>query len=273
MSENEQNNDKQLASTGHGISLTPALTALFKPTFDLVGLEIRDYVKETIDGWKEKRRRKNLETHISAVNEELKGEKPFNGNEPSINQLTVFEEWVEGIQEIDPADEELSSIWRNLLIRAAKGEHITEEILRVVKLLSPKEAQFLIELEKHVPVFPLGSSIVKSKDRYLANQLLSKGLAEKDYAFPVFFIVTLVVSGVVAFSIIGDTWNGINIQLIFSAFAIIVVAMGFTLRSGIARWRLSWLGQELLRMVNAGKKFSDKSAQQDAPADAEKRRG
>lgn len=46
-----------------GVSLTPALTALLKPSADLLGKELRDTLKEAIDGWKAKRRNENLHVH------------------------------------------------------------------------------------------------------------------------------------------------------------------------------------------------------------------
>ncbi|MBW3197612.1 hypothetical protein [Marinobacter nauticus] len=267
MSESGANESGALTPTSKDISLTPSLTALFKPTFDLVGLEIRDYVKESIDSWKEKRRKRNLESHINAVNEQIKGDRPFSQNEPSINQLSLFEDWVEGVQDVDPADEELSAIWQSLLIRAAQGEHIGDEVRNALKSLSPKEAQFLLELKKRVPVFPLGSGIVKSRDRYLANQLLAKGLAEKDYAFPIFFITTMIASATIMFSIVGDSIGGLNIGVVAGGAAVFIAALGFSLRSGLARWRLSWLGQELIGLVKKSEQRVADRAQQGAPAD------
>lgn len=267
MTESDSNESGALTPDSKDISLTPSLTALFKPTFDLVGLEIRDYVKETIDSWKEKRRKRNLESHINAVNEQIKGDRPFSQYEPSINQLSLFEDWVEGVQDIDPADEELSAIWRSLLVRAAKGEHIGEEVRNALKSLSPKEAQFLLELKKRVPVFPLGSGLVKSRDRYLANQLLAKGLAEKDYAFPIFFITTMIASAAVALSIVGDSIGGLSIGAVGGGAAVLIAGLGFSLRSGLARWRLSWLGNELIGMVTKSEKRVADQAQQGAPAD------
>lgn len=254
MSDNDEDKGGELACVPKGISLTPALTNFFKPTLDLLGVELRDYVKERIESWKERKRRENLESHVTAVNEELAGDNPFDESGPTVYQLSLFEEWAENVRDIDPNDHELSAMWRNLLIRAAKGEHISEEVRRALQSLSPQEALFIVQLERRVPVFPLHSGLVNDKDRYLANQLLGKGLVEKDYAYPVFFLVSFILAGMVALTILGDTWDGVGMKFIAAGTAIVVAMLGFTMRSGLARWRLSWLGRELVRLVSKQRK-------------------
>lgn len=239
-----------MARVPTGISLTPALTGLFKPTLDLLGIELRDYVKERIDSWKEKKRHENLDAHVKAVNEELAADNPFQESGPTVYQLSLFEDWAENVRDVDPQDQELSAMWRRLLIRAAKGEHIAEEVRRALKSLSPREAEFIAYLENRVPVFPLHSGLVDEKNRYLANQLLGKGLVDKDYAYSVFSLVVLIVSGIFAVSIIGDRWGGLKTTVIVAAMALVIAMLGFTMRSGLARWRLSWLGRELIRLVS-----------------------
>lgn len=256
MSDSDENKNGELAHIPIGISLTPAITNFFKPTLDLLGIELRDYVKEKIDSWKERKRHENLEAHVSAVNVELADNNPFNESGPSVYQLSLFEEWAENVRDIDPNDRDLSAMWRNLLIRAAKGERVSEEVRRALKSLSPQEALFIVQFERRVPVFSLYSGLVNDKDRFLANQLLGKGLVEKDYAYPVFFLVSFILAGVIAFSVVGDAWGGLEIKFIAAGAAVVIAMLGFTMRSGLARWRLSWLGKELLRLVSPQNKRS-----------------
>lgn len=235
-----------------GLSVTPAITALLKPTADYLGTELRDYVKATVEEWKAKRRERNLNSHLEGVREKLKAQPPPRSpTGPSFNQLTLFDEWIERAQDIDPEDKELSDIWRNLLAKAARGEAIPTEVIAALKSLSPKEAQFLAHMERRTPALPFVSNSVSAEDRYLARALETRSILERDYAFAVMFLLSTGLSGIFVYYLAQQLNIPITPLAIAGVIATAIMAVGFSLRSGSARWRLTWLGRELIEFVSA----------------------
>ena len=259
------------------LSITPAITALLKPTAEYLGLELRDYVKASVEEWKAKRRERNLNAHLEAVREKLAKEPPTKAQSgPSFNQLMLFDEWIEKAQDIDPEDKDLSDIWRNLLAKAARGEPVPTEVVAALKSLSPREAQFLVEMEQRTPPRPFLSGVVSAESRYLATSLQAKGILEKDYTFSVLLLSSLGVSGVLAYYIFErmNLLTAARIQsdmplagLAIAATIIMFAALGS--RLGLARWRRTWLGRELLEFVTSrSPRLSADDAQQGAQADS-----
>jgi len=253
------------------LSLTPAITALLKPTAEYLGLELRDYVKANIEEWKAKRRERNLNAHLEAVREKLAKQPPSKAQPgPTFSQLVLFDEWLERAQDIDPEDKDLSEIWRNLLAKAARGEAVPTEVVAALKSLSPREAQFLVEMERRTPPVPFLSGVVSAESRYLANSLQAKGILEKDYAFSVVLLSSLGLSGVFAYFIFERMGlpGALPTQLVTG----IAIATGaimfaaFAWRLGLARWRMTWLGKELLEFVTSrSPRHVADDAQQGAP--------
>ncbi len=241
--------DKQPdGSVVKGLSFTPAITALLKPTAEYLGTELRDYVKATVEELKSKRRDRNINAHLEAVRAKLTDQPPPKSQAgPSFSQLALFDEWIEKAQDIDPEDKDLSDIWRNLLIKAARGETVPTEVVAALKSLSPKEAQFLVQLQKRIPQFPFLRGWASAEDRYLANALEAKSILEKDYAIVALFLSLLGLSGVYVYYSFGSIALVIGV-----AVAIAFVAVAFTMmRSDFERWRLTWLGRELMEFVSS----------------------
>lgn len=256
------------------LTVAPALTALLKPTAEYLGLELRDYVKSRVEEWKERRRAENLHTHIEGVKKKLEGNAPSSssGESTSFYQLALFDEWMSNVQDIDPADKELSDLWQSLLASAARGARVPAEVVSALKTLSPKEAQFLVDMSRRAPPVPFLSGSVSGENRYLANSLETKRILEKDYAFSVLFLSSLVFSGLFAYYFFQQQLGGggleTSIPIIGTAIAVGVAFVGFSMRTGLARWRLTWLGHELLNFVSRGEgRFGPRAAQQSAQAD------
>src|SRR5947209_137774 len=72
-----------------GFSLTPTLTKLLSPTADLLGLEIRDRVKEQIDKLKSRKRNENLEQHIQDASAQTDKD-----GIKAIDQYDLFQDWL-----------------------------------------------------------------------------------------------------------------------------------------------------------------------------------
>lgn len=254
------------------LTVAPALTALLKPTAEYLGLELRDFVKSRVEEWKENRRAENLNVHIEGVKRKLERDPPTSTTKEgtSFFQLALFDEWMDRVQDIDPADQELSDLWQSLLAKAARGDRIPAEVVTALKTLSPKEAQFLVEMSHRAPSVPFRSGIVSGENRYLATSLETKRILEKDYAFSILFLTSLGLSGVFAYYFLQKISSGFEaiVPMAGVAIAACIVLVGFSMRAGLARWKLTWLGRELLRFASkAASSRRNGMAQQGLQAD------
>jgi hypothetical protein len=250
MSKNKKDEEKE-ESTLKEISLTPLLTAIFKPSAEYIGKELKEYLKSKVEELKENRRENNLKAHIEIVREKIeKTPNPKNIESPTFMQLEFFDEWVNCVQDVDPEEVGLSEIWENLLLRASQGNTIHPELLSGVKKLTPKEAKFLAEFEHRVPTLPFLGGYVSLENKYLAKSLESKGFLEKDFTFTFIFIPTILFTVYVMYYyfevVIGRL---IPIQYVVALGGGLIFAFALTVKSGFSRWRRSWLGVEILRLV------------------------
>ncbi|MDI4636932.1 MULTISPECIES: hypothetical protein [Halomonadaceae] len=239
------------------LSLTPAISALIMPTAEYLGTELRDLVKDSIEDWKRERRENNLNAHVQAVKEQLSDQPPpETASSPSLKQLSFFEEWMSGVQDVDPEDEELSSIWRDLLAKAARGQSCSSEVIEALKSLSPSEAKFLVEMRSRTPTVPLFRGTIRSEDRFLAKTLESRNILEKDYAFAGFFASSLGLSVVFLYYFTEKIGMPTEFPIIGGFLATLVAASAVSLRSGLGRWRLTWLGKQLVYTSKPARKGS-----------------
>jgi len=125
------------------ISLSPSFTALLKPTADYLGQEIKNYVQEKIEAKKQK----NIRDHLSSVQEKLVEN---NQQEPTIEQLEFFSDWIDGVENIDPQDKELSEIWENLLIAMTKNNSKTSLLISKLKELDPEDVLVLLKFGRKI---------------------------------------------------------------------------------------------------------------------------
>lgn len=249
-----ENQDGESKNNIKSLSITPAITALLEPTAKYLGQEIREYVKENVEEWKKKRRARNLDSHLDAVREKLTHQASSGIRyEPTLERLVLFDEWIDKAQEIDPDEKELSEIWRNLLVTAARGESIPSEVVAALKSISPREAQFLTKMDRRRPTF--FSPFVSQQDRYLAILLETKRILEKDYSFLLAFLATFVIAGVLLF-IKGPSYFGmLHFDLDISAkltlvVAVVIFMIPFINMIGLMRWKFTWLGYEMFEVVS-----------------------
>lgn len=237
----------EIEATTKSLSLTPAFTALLKPTTDYLGLELRDYVKNTVEGLKKKRREKNIDSHVSAVQRRLSEEPALESvdTDGTLSQLKFFEEWIDSVQEVDPEDEELSEIWEELLAQAARGKKHSPEVVRALKSLTPREAKFLLEMNFRVPSFPIVSGFVRSEDRYLAKSLEQRSILERDYAFAGVFVASLGLSLAALYYVAEQISLPMEPPVIVVTAGAVLASSAVLMRAGMARWRMTWLGREL----------------------------
>lgn len=252
----EVDSEKEENTSIKEITVAPALTALLKPTAEYLGLELRDYVKSHVEEWKEKRRTQNLKAHLQAVRKQIENDPhPKNGQNPSFSQLTLFDEWIDRAQDIDPEDKELSKLWQSLLARAARGDRVSSEVMSALKTLSPREAKFLFEMKHREHLVPFRLRIFSGKDRYLVKSLEAKRILERDHTFLILLLPLLTLPLLIVYffyyyfkeeilQIMGFTPI---IPLVISL-AVILIPL-FVRVVGMARWRLTWLGCELMNIA------------------------
>lgn len=283
-----QKNDTEGESLLKEVTLTPLLTAIFKPTARYLGEELRELVREPIERWKTQKKDQFLRAHIEQVRtrvHEHRSSFPQQQTTAS-KQADFFSEWAEAVENINPADEDLSQIWQDLMARVACGEEISAELMRALKTLTPGEAQFLMKLRRG----PRWSGLLHMRwlfiifDRALADSLPhhskrnSRGLGKMLYRRDLFYARTLEEkqlverSGIHTFFLVfpaiiaaiywlshylardysgkislSDTnFEILTFPLIGSSLLIIVM---FFISKQVIRWKLSWLGFELTQIT------------------------
>lgn len=78
-----------------GMNWLVGLDKLFAPTFEYLGEELKDKVKDTLEEHKKKKRQENTAIHLAAVIER----DPDNKVE-SVEQLELFSDWLDGAENI-----------------------------------------------------------------------------------------------------------------------------------------------------------------------------
>jgi hypothetical protein len=233
-----------------GISLTPVVTSLLKPSADLLGVELRDFLKHKIENAKAKRKARNLEEHVRKVRGRLENLPPRQSREhESLERLELFDDWVDGAASVDPEDEVLSSIWENLLFKMAAGDWPTRDLIETMKKLDAQDAKILISLRKGTKL--LFKSV--EAERYRLERLLSLGLAQKKMSlrlmFPLFVPMAMVTLAWFFFSFYLDKhpyyvdiefWDRLSLPLL------LVLIFAFALRFVLDLDRFSHFGLSAL---------------------------
>jgi Arc/MetJ-type ribon-helix-helix transcriptional regulator len=137
------------SNTRKDVSFTPSLTRIIQPTADMLGIKLKEHVEEKIDAAIESRKAKNVSDHIASARSKLDASQSQSLDEPGVEQLTLFSDWVEHSANIDPRDKEISDMWQNLLLEMTGQKPNTSLLLNKLKELSPEDAQVLIKLSHH----------------------------------------------------------------------------------------------------------------------------
>jgi len=258
------NEDKEMENSKE-ISLTPCLTNLFKPATKYLGEELKSVIQKGIEEARKAKKNQNIHEHIKKVQEKIDSQS--GASDSSLQQLDIFDEWVENIAEIDSENEELSEMWQNLLL--SKGSS-TKILIKKLKELDSEDAIVLLKLSNKL------KSGFSEEDRYRLKKLEELELVEKRETiidlFPallllgLFIILYLIFSfssyplGELIFSASGESKFPLNIDfknlVIFLGIPItLYFIISFQLikklhKKGImakATRKLSWIG---LKIVN-----------------------
>lgn len=268
----EKSKNIELTKSSKEISFTPFFTNLLKPTAEMAGLEIKDFFKEKIDTWKEKRRNENIAGHVKKVQEQLERDASEKSNASnSIKQLELFAEWADGAQEIDANEGIIAELWQKLLVEIANGNFPNKDLIDKLKNITPEEAKILLKTGENKTPFCLNE-----KDLHYLESLESLGLVKSSNIIPFTFFIFFIWSFLIfvldlflrIFSVNNsilktDSYNGLLIdnssyQLLLLSFPILAIIIGFYQiykKKKLHMWRLTWAGIELVKgAVNVRKK-------------------
>lgn len=225
-----------------GLSVTPSLTSFLKPTADYLGTELRDYVKDKVEGLKAKKRKSNVQAHMHVVGIQLGI--PLNYDEESLEaipQLELFDDWIGGAQEVDPRDETLAKLWQGLLLEIVQGKSKNRVLINTLKSLDSHEAELLLKFKGRRLFHPKGN-----EERFILRKLKSLELIEFDWTFLAILGISYVMAIVMFVSIpdmgelaFGKPFNLLQLSLI----SILPVA---TMAALVPKYKTSWLGKRLL---------------------------
>ena len=173
---------------------------------------------------------------------------------------------------VELAETELSKIWQNLIASLRLGKSIPQHLISTLKALSPLEARILMEVKTkenvgflkkvwrlfRYVIFPLWDQVeVRGADKHYLQLLKDKRLLEKTYLVE-YFWVSIVISIVAAYfyiTIPEDTSFRADYPPIFVPFMtlmmfplmIVVNVLAYGMNHGYGRYKLSWLGREILK--------------------------
>lgn len=183
-----EQHDEKLKS----VSLSPTVTSLLKPTADLLGAELKDFIDAKIKSAKAKKKAENLKSHLEAACDSLSDATKEPAQDLGFGQLDLFSDWVSCSENVDPEDKEISEMWRNLLVDMTRKKPGVSIVLEKMKMLSPEDARTLIKLAGGA-----SGSLLTVEDRYRIKRLQQIELVETREA-GLMLINSLVVIGALA---------------------------------------------------------------------------
>lgn len=240
------------------LSLTPTLTALLRPTADYLGTEIKNRVSEKIEEVRERRRAANLLTHIGTVSAKT-------GLDAEViagsRQLDLFQEWMEGAQDIPPQDKVLSEMWEGLLVKILKGIDFESKLLYALSALSESDAALLLKFSRSSKYRPKDE-----KERYQLRQPQFEPLVETSRILHI-LDATLIFVGFcymmiflyfesVSLKDISDASVSVAYGVLYRFIPQFLLLLGsgatlaFLYRRLLPTHRLTWFGAELLNHVS-----------------------
>lgn len=224
-----------------GLSLTPTLTSFLKPTADYLGNELRDYVKVKVENLKAKKRKANVQSHMHVVGVQLGI--PLNYDEESLDnipQLELFDEWIEGAQEVDPSDEVLAKLWQGLLLEIVQGKSKSKVLIETLKSLESHEAELLLRFRGRRIYHPKGN-----EERFILRKLKSLELIEFDWAFLAMLGISYAMA-IAIFTTVPELSKPFESTFSLFQLGLLSIIPAAAMAAVIPKYRLSWLGKRLL---------------------------
>lgn len=133
-----------------------------------------------IEAERKRRRSENLAAHAEWV---MAHERPQDDRSDSTESHQLAFDWLSGIQDVDPSDEELAAIWRSLFADVNSSAQDASLLVESAKKLTPISAKFMVrrEVSGLSPYFPSEYIFVRrgSKEESIAGTLEGSGLLTK----------------------------------------------------------------------------------------------
>jgi hypothetical protein len=280
-STDKKQGEKSNSSEIKEISVTPFLTKLLTPSADLIGGELRDYLKEKIDTWKEKKRGENIVGHVSKVQSRVENkDTSIHIEQENIAQLDLFSDWVEGAQDIEPESGDIADLWQELLLSIAKGDAKNKILIEKLKQVNAEEAAILLrinrsEYKRYRPQ--------DEKDFYHLQQLENAGLVTRSYAGIIRMAGFLIAMLLLGWSMVSYIYAGYSSRFlpdspldgnlsifvpgtigVLVCYAVMLMNMRFKGLPLLNRlrwpgvWYLSWIGEQLTKFATKEKQENQK---------------
>ena len=270
---NMGSNEEKDTDKGSKPNLVLGLDKLFEPTLELLGKEIRDFIKGKLDNWKEKKKSENIQGHVQKALSSPDAVLISESRERNSAQLAdaiKLEEWMKGAENVDPNEPILGKMWQEMLKNVLKGNGPEEYLLKKMRDLSPKEAHLLLILEKKYTrglksypgihslfdmMIPEKDVLGKiNKDRLYLDMLKDKGLVEKKYLKDILYPTVATIMSVSAIEVAFNTLNikeslstmpGTKIPVLLIMYPLIFIFSFIFF--GFGRYSLTEIGRELVR--------------------------
>lgn len=272
--------DEGIIDKVKGISITPTISTLLKPSADYLAHELKEYLKTKIETYKERKRSENISEHLKHVFNRLEKEKEdIDRPLESLEQLELFEEWVSGAQDVDPKNEILSSMWRKLLSEIIRGNVKGDLLISILTRMDSYDAKLLMKFKAHGRYKPNNK-----EEKYYLKRLEQLELIEEKIGHWAFFLgIAYIPLIYLMYKVATNFTEAPKIGAFFEFISTLLPQLGISLAvSAIIAWiiyrlvpnqRLSWLGEELIAHVahedieKVLKSEEKDSAQPGAPAD------
>lgn len=260
MSSSGSDNSKLLELT-----IAPALTAFLKPIGETTGKEIASQIKSYIEEKRANKREKNLQQHLLIVAELAEKESKTETNEQdemSSEQLGLFDEWTEAVQDVSPEESLLSSMWHKLLIDIMSGKSEIHYLIERLKTINSSEAKVMLKLSSGLNVATSENDYFQLKElqkKMLVNRTYSSELITGTVPLVLMIFTFYIMSSISTLEMKGSVLSyDAAVSAIMLGGAILTTAVGYLIiylfrlvkrvyrGHGIGKWHLNWAGKELV---------------------------
>ena len=251
-------NDGNEAKSVKEVVLFPALSAILKPSAETLGQELNTYIKRSLEKIKAEKRQVNVEENLRKVQETLSQNHSNSSFDPSIEQLDLYEPWLEGIQDIE-ADDEIAILWREILVSSATGGENNDILFRSLRSLNKGEAIFFLNR------FRAKNSFVSKSDEdlFFLTVLEEKNIVEgsdvmRFYTYAFFGVILIWIFATSILSLDSRDISEFSLSLWDDRESFFLLLLSFLMGSifwvlaakNFLRyrrlWRLTWIGKQLI---------------------------
>lgn len=227
--------------------LFPALNAVLQPSAEYIGAELRDGLRTKIEAWKQEKADKRAAEQFERLRDSFV-ENNIEEFKPSPRQEDILEDWIDCVKTTAP-DDEISALWRELLVDEALGKTASPYALRLLRKLEPIEARVLLKFfnsDRSVPYIKPSQTETQVLDYLAQHGAITRDGNKRHYVTAVTLAALVGVLGMVLQPVIGN--YGLSMMLTVAGIASFLV-FGATYIN--RPWRLTETGRSLMKYSNA----------------------